>query len=269
MNDTELDELLDTWKTPPPPAGLRTRLQDAVARESEVPRLPKRKFFGGWKMLLASAAGAILVFLLVNPAISQKVSPPPYTVDSEVIVHPGDATGCIDFGKMGLEKIFGCWPYARPMHMLMSSYNAAGSEVVLSWSDPGEPLEAWLWSAKLAMFSALDKIHGVLSPSNGEEDEHAVFHSSSDEKWTIGEKDALLNSGCRPASRSGAVIGDESVLGYPTIIGRIDYHKTRLTLWMAPQLSCFALRATIQRQQPDGSWALVSEKKALKITVRQ
>jgi len=77
------------------------------------------------------------------------------------------------------------------------------------------------------------------------------------------------NHGCRLASRSGTVIGDESVLGYPTIIGRIDYYKTRLTLWMAPQLSCFALRATILRQRPDGSWALVSEKKALKITVRQ
>ena len=58
MNDTELDELLDTWKTPSPPAGLRARLQDAAARESEVPRLQKRKFFGGWKMLLASAATA-------------------------------------------------------------------------------------------------------------------------------------------------------------------------------------------------------------------
>jgi hypothetical protein len=269
MNDTELDELLDIWKTPPPPAGLRTRLQDAAARESESPRLPGWKFFGRWKVLLASAAGVVLVFLLVNPAISQKISPPPYTVDSEIIVHPDDARGCFDFGKIGLERILGCWPYARPMHMLMSSYNAAGSEVVLSWSDPGKPLEAWLWSAKLAMFSALDKMHGVLSPSNGEEDDHAVFHFSSDEKWTIGEKDALPNSGCRPVSRIGEVIGNESVLGYPTIIGRIDYYKTRLTLWMAPQLSCFALRARVERQQPDGSWTLMNEKKALKVTVRQ
>lgn len=267
MNDSELDELLDIWKTPPPPAMLRARLQDAAARESEV--LPGRKFFGRWKILLASAAGVALAFLLVNPAISQKISPPPYTVDSEIIVHPGDAIGCIDFGKIGLERILGCWPYARPMHMLMSSYNAAGSEVVLSWSDPGKPLEAWLWSAKLAVSSALDKVHGVLSPGNGEENDHAVFHSLSDEKWTIGEKDALLNSGCRPVSRSGEVIGDESVLGYPTIIGRVDYYKTRLTLWMAPQLSCFALRATVERQQPDGSWTMVSEKKALKITVRK
>src|SRR5262249_28678836 len=157
--------------------------------------------------------------------ISQKISQPPYTVDSEIIVHPGDAIGCMDFGKIGLERIFGCWPYARPMHTLMSSYNAAASEIVLSWSDPGEPLEAWLWTAKLTMFSGLDKMHGWLSPSNGEEDDHAVFHSSSDVKFVIGEREALLNSGCRPVSRSGEVVGDESVLGFTTIIGRFDYYK--------------------------------------------
>jgi hypothetical protein len=34
-----------------------------------------------------------------------------------------------------------------------------------------------------------------------------------------------------------------------------------------PQLSCFALRATVEVQQADGTWSLVSEKKALKVTM--
>jgi hypothetical protein len=38
---------------------------------------------------------------------------------------------------------------------------------------------------------------------------------------------------------------------------------------MAPRLSCFALRAAIERQQPDGSWTMVTEKKAVKVNVNR
>jgi hypothetical protein len=67
----------------------------------------------------------------------------------------------------------------------------------------------------------------------------------------------------------GIEVGNESVLGYPTIIGRIEYFKTRLKLWMAPNSAASRLRATVERQQPDGSWTMVIEKKALEVTVRQ
>ncbi len=33
MNDTELDDLLDTWTAPPPPASLRERVQAGFAAD--------------------------------------------------------------------------------------------------------------------------------------------------------------------------------------------------------------------------------------------
>jgi hypothetical protein len=268
MNDNELDELLNAWKTPPPPAGMRERLRVASAPLS-AEAAPARKVFRGWKVLVATAAALAMVVAITNKAaLSQMLNPPPYTVDSEITVHPEDATGCIALGKIGLERL-GCVPYTRPMHMLMSSYNADGSEVVLSWSDPGEPLESWLWSAKLAVLSGLDKVHEVLSPSEPGPDDHAAFYSASDQRWVIGEKTAFVRSGCRPGPRRGEMIGEEVLLGYPTIVSRFDYGKTRLTLSMAPRLSCFALRAAIERQQPDGSWTPVTEKKAVKVNVNR
>ncbi|HLH31711.1 MAG TPA: hypothetical protein VKY31_10950 [Terriglobia bacterium] len=256
MNDTELDDLLDTWKTPAPSASMRARLQAAAAR-------PERRFFAAWRLVLASAAAVAFAVLLANSsALSQMISPPPYTVESEVIVHPAFATGCFGLGGP-------CLAYSRPQHTLMWSYNVEGSEVVATWSDPGEPLESLLWEAKLAVFSTVDRVHAILAPPVLPEDgNHAVFHATTEGEWVIGEKDALVNSGCRPVSRRGEVIGEETVLGYPTVIARFE-GRARLTLWMAPQLSCFALRGTVEQQQPDGSWTLLSEKKAMKVSVRK
>jgi hypothetical protein len=39
----------------------------------------------------------------------------------------------------------------------------------------------------------------------------------------------------------------------------------RMTWWMAPELGCFALRITTEEKQPDGTWRLVREKRALRI----
>src|SRR5690242_14689508 len=163
MNDTELDELLNAWKSPAPSASWRQKIRTRI--ETSLPAPPPRKVFRGWKLLAASAAALAVVVLLANKAaLSQMISPPPYTVDSEVTIHPSESVACIDLGKLGLEW-HRCVPYSRPQHTLMSSYNADGSEVLLSWSDPGRALEAWLWSAKLSVLSAVDTMHGVLAPS--------------------------------------------------------------------------------------------------------
>jgi hypothetical protein len=42
-----------------------------------------------------------------------------------------------------------------------------------------------------------------------------------------------------------------------------------MTVWMSPELSCFALRARIEAQQPDGSRTTVSEKQAVKVTLNR
>ena len=64
-------------------------------------------------------------------------------------------------------------------------------------------------------------------------------------------------------------MGQDAMLNYSTSVVQEEFRDRRITLWMAPELSCFALRATIQMKQPDGSWKLVSEKKALNVTVNR
>lgn len=267
MNDTELDELLNTWKTPAPSPAIRewVRVGIETARQK-----PIRNPFGGWRLAFASAALVAIVFVLANTtAISHQLNPPPYTVESEIIVHPTNAVGCIGLGDIGLDSAR-CWRYSRPKHTLMTSYNADGSEVLLSWSDPGELLESIFWTVDLAMLSAIERIHRVLSPDLGP-NEHAGFYSSADQKAALGERADLLNSGCRPGTRYGEVIGQEVLLGYPTVVSTFDNRQgsrhTRMTLSMAPQLSCFALRGTIEQQEPDGTWTVLSEKKALRVTL--
>jgi len=39
-------------------------------------------------------------------------------------------------------------------------------------------------------------------------------------------------------------------------------HTQNVTLWMTPELSCFALKGPVEVQQPNSSWQLISEKKA-------
>jgi hypothetical protein len=56
MNDTELDDMLNTWKTPDPPASMRAGLR------LRFPAKPPRRFFGvrpRWILAFAAAAGAL------------------------------------------------------------------------------------------------------------------------------------------------------------------------------------------------------------------
>jgi len=39
-------------------------------------------------------------------------------------------------------------------------------------------------------------------------------------------------------------------------------HTQNVTLWMTPELSCFALKGPVEAQQPNSSWQPISEKKA-------
>jgi hypothetical protein len=41
----------------------------------------------------------------------------------------------------------------------------------------------------------------------------------------------------------------------------------RMTLWMAPDLGCFALRITIEERGADGTFRLVLRKQAQKVTL--
>ena len=251
MNDTELDELLNIWKAPVPRESLREGVR--VGIEAKRRRL-QRRLFTGWR-LLSAAAVVVVAFMLANTnAFPEKVSPPPFTVDSQVIRYVGGSLNA-----------------AGPESALMTSYNDAGSEVFLSWSSPDHPLEAAFREAMSVVSGAVGRITRWLwlTPDQmARRKAKAVVHPTVGQSWDVGERATLVSSGCRSSVAQGKVVGEEVILNYPTRAVQHDIGGGRvMTLWMAPDLSCFALRATIEALQPDGSRTLVSEKKALKVTV--
>jgi hypothetical protein len=206
-------------------------------------------------LLSAAAAVVVVAFMLANTkAFPEKVSPPPFIVDSQVIRYVG---GSLDA--------------AGPESALMTSYNDAGSEVFLSWSSPDHPLEAAFREAMSVVSGAVGRITRRLwlTPDQmARRKAKAVVHPTVGQSWDVGERATLVSSGCRSSAAQGKVVGEEVILNYPTRAVQHDIGGGRvMTLWMAPDLSCFALRATIEALQPDGSRTLVSEKKALKVTV--
>jgi hypothetical protein len=64
----------------------------------------------------------------------------------------------------------------------------------------------------------------------------------------------------------GAVVDRGTILNYPVAAVRSRWTEHgRMTLWMAHDLGCFALRSTYETEQPDGSFRLVGEKRAVKV----
>ena len=80
-----------------------------------------------------------------------------------------------------------------------------------------------------------------------------------------------------PVIGVGTVVGHETILGYQTTVtehvspsgdagdalkdGRI------ITLWQAPDLSCFDLKMVHKQKRSDGTYRLVEERHTLKVTV--
>jgi hypothetical protein len=87
----------------------------------------------------------------------------------------------------------------------------------------------------------------------------------------VGRREELMNSGCQTSHGGAKVTGQDIILNYPVTVVQQPHRAgmEMVTLWMAPELSCFALRATIHAKQPDGTWKLISEKRALKVTVNR
>src|SRR5262245_2607451 len=104
MNDTELDELLDTWNAPSPREPFRENLRAELAPTR---RRSPRRFLGRWKLATAAAL-VIAVFFVVSPDVfSTKL--PLYTVDSEIRHYDGAMR----------------WT-EWPKHIVMTSYSDAG-----------------------------------------------------------------------------------------------------------------------------------------------
>jgi hypothetical protein len=272
MNDAELDEVLDQWRVPPVPASLRERVRTGLAA-SRSPAAPHRVLVGrrsafvpsARKTLVAATIVAVGAFLFaVTQALSQTPPPVriPYTVDSEFIRYGDDGSPAVE--------------------MYSTSYtNQNGGEILLSRSIPGHPFETAvgrtldatlpLWQRMILPFAVSSedmakyrKMRLSRPPSIG------VITGCDDWSCLViqhwGFRRAAAGAGT--ACVDGAVVGHETILNYPTTaVESLVWDRRRITLWMAPELGCFALRITTEVLRPDGTYHLEKGKQALKVTL--
>jgi hypothetical protein len=214
---------------------------------------------------------AMVVLLVANTsAFSRIMSSPPYTVDSEIRNYPErveDAASGSDVRRTVIPQFW-------YMPLLVTSYNEAGSERILSASFPNHPLWSVVGKVFLGLWGAADTFQRRFGSPDDEAEAFAIVYPSSprgDMGLVVGRRDELLTSDCRTSHGDAKVIGQDVILNYPVTVVQQPHSggNQMVTLWMAPELSCFALRATIHAKQPDGTSKLISEKQAVKVTVNR
>jgi len=270
MNDTELDEILNSWSVPPAPASLRERVRAGFAAGLERETSPGVRHWtaafvpSARKSLVAGAILAVgTLFLIVAQAFPQMFSlgsPPvkiPYTVDSEFVRYAEDGSSSIE--------------------MYSTSYSLNGHEILLSRSLPGNllgtaigrTLDATLpyWSRIMSRLTVdaelLEKVRRAAAQA-------VTVTAGCGGKCLVLEHYGFARASVGTGCLAGAIVGRETILNYPTVAVRPVWgwgNHQRMTLWMAPDLGCFALRIMIEEQRPDGTFRLVSKKQALRVTL--
>jgi hypothetical protein len=250
MTDTELDEILNRWSTPPVPPSLRARVRAGF------PARTHRKISWRGSFVAAAILAGAAFFLILTQAFPQSTAPVPWTVDSEFLRYADDGSSSIE--------------------MYSTSYQTDTNEILLSRSMPGNPF-------KTAMARAADgviPIHNrlmrrfMVDPRMLEAVRKASPHTigfitgcDSDTCLLLdhfGYARAPAGTGCI----EGEIVDRATILNYPTEAVRERWTEHgRMTLWMAPALGCFALKITQEEERPDGTFHLVSAKQALKVTV--
>jgi hypothetical protein len=74
----------------------------------------------------------------------------------------------------------------------------------------------------------------------------------------------FVRSGC---AEGRTVVGQEIIAGHQTTVVQSEWPKGRFKIWMAPDLSCFALKFTNEVRQPDGAYRFRVRKEALRVTM--
>jgi hypothetical protein len=250
MNDTELDDLLDTWTAPPPPASLRERVQAGFAAGRERTRVraprPRKRLFAA---AILCAAVLLLVVAQARPGALVHI---PYIVESEFVRYANDGSSSID--------------------MYTKSYQLNGAEMLESRSIPGSPVATVLgraldaslpvWSRLIARWTidaaTLDRVRQAAHRSV------SAITGCGASCLVLEHYGFARDTGCL----DGTIVGHETILNYPTIgVEPRMGGNTRMTWWMAPELGCFALRITTEEKQPGGTWRLVQQKRALHVNL--
>jgi hypothetical protein len=242
MNDTELDQLLNSWDASPVPASLR-----ACVRAGFHARPERSKFPVGRVLIAAVGIGIFLLAVtLALPQTLSLISPTvraPYIVDSDIVRYGFDGTPSVELS--------------------LGSYNNDGSEVVVY-----ETAHSLLPAIKLGL-QAIGPVVGrltllfVVSHEQSERAKLIARVSAGFEGYWLGSAASLIHSGCV----NGPVVGHETILNHQTIAVRQFSDRQRMTLWMAPDLGCFALRLTREERRSDGTFRLVLKKQATKVTL--
>ena len=173
------------------------------------------------------------------PAIAQL----PFTVSSEAFRYGEDGSV--------VDRVF------------LTSYNDHGKEIVLDRSFPDHFLEAFHF--QIAEFHA-----NTLAPIFLSADELARVKAQAVVSFGfgqihLGKAATLVSSGC---VQGGTLAGRQSILNFPSVGIRPDVDSPgRMTVWMAPALGCFALKTTYEERQSNGTYRLLTEKRALKVAV--
>jgi hypothetical protein len=271
MNDTELDEILDSWTAPPVPASLRERARAGFSAAMEQKTIPVARV--SWKAAFPRRARkgllavAVLVLaalvLLVIQGVAQTlrpVAPPvqaPYVVESEFVQYASDGS--------------------REVVMHTTSYSQVGTEVLLSRTLPGNPIGT---AIARAMDNGLLHIgpRPRLTPEMAEKVRVAranpnritlYFGCDRLTCWITSHYTFGGIGDARTGCAQAGVVGHETILNYPTVAAQraLGNSNQRMTLWMAPDLGCFALRETLEERGPGGAFRLVSGKQALNVTL--
>ena len=273
MNDTELDEILNRWIVAAPAPALRENVRAAfvAAQPVTAPRVFKERerlafLPAARRALLAAALVVVGVFLFVAVQALSQTPPPvhiPYTVDSEFLRYGDDGTPTVE--------------------MLSTSYPGPyGGEVVLSRSIPGNSLATAAARTLDAVLPAWQRLILPFTVSPKDMEKFKKMRQSGIE--TVGVISGCADRTClvinhwgfrKPAAGTsnacveGDVVGSETILSHATTgIQRSLGSEGRITLWMAPDLGCFALRITTEALRPDGTVRLVQTKQALKVTLK-
>jgi hypothetical protein len=266
MNDMELDELLNTWKAPQPREAMRESVRAGIEAQR---RQPRRQRLIRWRWLATAAAVLVVAVLVVNPTAFSRKASVPFIVESEIRHYSGDVGEAAPGSDVRRPAV----PpgSAEPfLAGILTSYNEAGSEVIISASLPNRPLKSLLGKTFLTFLDAADTLKRLFMPFPDEEAEAfaVVYASNLFYPLDVGRREELLSSGCQTSHDGAKVVGQEVILNYPvTSVQQPQRGGMEMaTLWMAPDLSCFALRLTIHAKQPDGTWKLLIEKQAVKVT---
>ena len=294
MNDTELDELLDRWNTPSPQATLRARVRDArrglgvrgwglgLCSPSARWR-PLRSL--GWVVAIAGVSAFLIVVTQALPQTIKLVSPavrPPFTVDCEYAGYEEDGS--------------------RVVEMYSTSYMGQnGAEVILGRTVPDHPFETALGrtlDSILPLWSRLMVSRRDWERAHAAHDAHpavGVIARCGDGMCLTLEHYYFPKAESGPGApcAAGTAVGHDTILGYATVAverpipnprstgktlmkreGKLELPipnprplQARITMWMAPDLGCFALRTATEEQGADGVFRPASEKRALRVNL--